>query len=218
VLRDVACARGGRLLFEHLDLVVPAGGAVWLRGANGRGKTSLLRIACGLAAPAAGEVAWPADARPGAARDPDERAPTPLYLGHASALNGELTVVEALGFLARIHGGAPTPADVAAALEALGLPRRQHGLEVRRLSQGQRRRAALARLALAPARATWLLDEPFDALDVDGVARVESRIAAHRADGGAVLFTSHRAPGDVGGPVVSFDLDAFVASAAGASA
>jgi heme exporter protein A len=194
-LRDVACRRGGRLLFEHLDLVVPAGGCTWLRGGNGRGKTSLLRIACGLARPEAGEVAW------------HPVADAPLYLGHASALGGELTTAEALDFLARVHGAAPTRAEVAGALEALGLPRRLHGAEVRRLSQGQRRRAALARLALAGSPALWLLDEPFDALDVDGVARVEGLVAAHRARGGAVLFTSHRPPGDLGGPAAEVDLD-----------
>lgn len=194
-LRGVAVRRGERRLLEDLDLWLAPGGAAWLRGGNGRGKTSVLRLAAGLALPEAGVVER-ADVAP------------PLYVGHATALNADLSAREALDFLARLHGAAPAPDALSAALDALGLPRRLHGTPVRRLSQGQRRRVALARLALDPPRPLWLLDEPFDALDAEGAARVEALVAAHRARGGALLFTSHRAPGDAMGPVDVLDLDA----------
>ncbi len=195
-LRGVAYRRGDRLLFSDVDLAVGPGGCTWVRGGNGVGKTSLLRIAAGLAAPAAGQVL-----RDGGVR--------PLVVGHANALNADLSAAEALAFLARVQGAPTARGDVTRALDALGLARAAHGAPVGRLSQGQRRRVALARLALAPSAALlWLLDEPFDALDADGIARVEARVADHRAAGGGVVLTSHRALSGpaLGGPVELLDL------------
>lgn len=193
---DLACARGGRVLFADLQFELRPGQLVWLRGANGRGKTTLLRVAAGLAAPAAGRVA---------------RALPPVYLGHADALKHDLTATEALQFLLRLHGRAAEPAVVQAALLRLGVAGMRDA-PVRTLSQGQRRRVALARLVLEQAPAPWLLDEPYEALDADGVRRVDSLLREHLQRGGCVLMTSHL-PVRLQHPApVEVDLDLFAAA------
>ena len=174
---DLACRRGERMLFRGLNLGLEPGQIMWLRGANGRGKTSLLRLLAGLASPAAGRIE----------RDPQRER---VYLGHANALKDDLTVTESLRFLSRLHGFDTAPAALAAALQRFGLASRRDA-PVRTLSQGQRRRVALARLCLAPPRSLWLLDEPFDALDVEGVAALNLLLSEHAARGGSVLLTSH---------------------------
>jgi len=185
-LVDVACRRGDRILFSGLDETLAPGELLWLRGGNGRGKTSLLRLVAGLAAPERGQVLWD-----GAPTSRNERFATELvYIGHANALKDDLTAAESLAFLARVHGRDPGPAAVRAALARLGLAGRER-TPTRSLSQGLRRRVALARLALEQAPALWVLDEPFDALDVAGTATLHVLLAAHRARGGSVLLTSH---------------------------
>lgn len=185
----LAGVRGGRTLFKNLDFEVGVGQLLWLRGQNGCGKTSLLRLAAGLARPEHGEVLWDGrDARR------VERAGRPLFIGHANALKEDLTLIEALGFLLRIHGRPHDGATLHAALDQLDLNHRRHA-PVRTLSQGQRRRAALARLAVERHASLWILDEPFDALDADGVQRVDGLLRAHLRRGGSVLLTSHLPPG-----------------------
>jgi len=174
---DLACRRGERVLFRHLNFTVAPGQIVWLRGANGRGKTSLLRLLAGLAPPATGHIA----------RDPQRER---VYVGHANALKDDLTVTESLRFLSRLHGFDSVPAALAMALQRFGLASRRDA-PVRTLSQGQRRRVALARLCLAPPHALWLLDEPFDALDAEGVSALNALLAEHAMRGGSVLLTSH---------------------------
>ena len=174
---DLACRRGERILFRGLNLAVRPGEIVWVRGANGQGKTSLLRLLAGLARPEAGRIEHSADR---------ER----IYVGHANALKDDLTVAESLMFLSRLHGF-DTGAEVhERALRHFGLHSRRFA-PVRTLSQGQRRRVALARLCTAPATALWLLDEPFDALDAEGVDALNTLLAEHAARGGSVLLTSH---------------------------
>lgn len=180
-VRDLECRRGDRVLFAPISLDVLAGSIVWIRGANGRGKTTLLRTLAGLSAPAAGTLAW--------AGAPDI-APRPLYLAHANALKDDLTVGESLRFLLHLAGHHVDGRDVDAALERFGMASRKDAF-VRTLSQGQRRRVALARLAAQRELQPWLLDEPFDALDAAGVELLAGIIAQHARRGGAVVLTSH---------------------------
>jgi heme exporter protein A len=166
----VALRRGGRLLLEDLDLVVGAGEAVQVTGPNGSGKSSLIRLAAGLLSAERGKV---------------ERVPASLADDHL-ALDRELPLRRALSFWA---------GDADAAMETLGLAHLAD-VPVRLLSSGQLKRATLARTAGSNAQ-LWLLDEPLNALDGDGAARVAKLVADHRANGGAVLAASHQQlPGD----------------------
>jgi heme exporter protein A len=161
----VALRRGGRLLFEGLDLALGAGEALQVAGPNGSGKSSLIRLAAGLLEAQAGAV---------------ERSPPALVDEHL-ALDRELPLARALGF----WGG-----DVEAAMEAVGIAHLA-AVPVRLLSSGQAKRAALAR-AVASGAALWLLDEPLNALDTEGIGRLAAIIERHRASGGAVLAASHQ--------------------------
>ena len=166
---DVACARGGRMLFEGLNFALEAGGAVLVTGPNGVGKSSLVRVAAGLLDPVSGSV---------------ECGCLPALLSESPALDPELPLAGALGFWASLDGG-----DVAPALAAVGLADLAE-VPVRFLSTGQRRRAAIARV-LASGSKLWLLDEPANGLDAASVTMLEGLIAAHRAAGGAVLVATH---------------------------
>jgi heme exporter protein A len=176
---DLACRRGERILFKGLQLDVHAGQVVWLRGANGRGKTSLLRLLAGLSTPEAGEVSWTGT--------PRQR----VYIAHANALKEDLTVIESLRFLARLHGRADSDEKLDAALALFGMGSRRNAF-VRTLSQGQHRRVALSRLALDVSPTLWILDEPFDALDAEGITTLNGLITRHAASGGSVVLTSHQ--------------------------
>jgi heme exporter protein A len=203
--RALSGQRGERVLFKGLDLALHAGEVIWLRGRNGRGKTTLLRLLAGLSTPAGGEIAF--DGVPLRQAGPAWRA-SMAYIGHANALKDDLSAAEALRFTASLRGAAPEADSVAQALARLGVAGYGRA-PVRTLSQGQRRRVALARLALpAPAR-LWLLDEPFDALDVDGIESLNALLTEHTARGGAVLLTSHQ-PLSLRSPAPStLDLDTF---------
>ena len=184
---DLTCERGGRVLFRRLSVSLRAHDLVRVAGENGSGKTSLLRILCGLLEPAGGEVRWNG-APIRSLREEYSRAL--VFLGHAPAVKGDLSAAENLGFACAL-AGVPAPAErIAAALAAFGLPADR--TPVRRLSQGQRRRAALARLALSADVPLWLLDEPFAALDEAAARRVGEHLAAHAARGGAVAYTTHQ--------------------------
>ncbi|MDE2147234.1 MAG: cytochrome c biogenesis heme-transporting ATPase CcmA [Burkholderiales bacterium] len=187
--RALACRRGRRRLFENLSLALEPGSITWLRGTNGSGKTSLMRILAGLSAPAAGQVLW--DGRPLAEAGRAARDGT-LYIGHANALKDDLTLLESLAYLARLAAWPDPQARAARALQRLGLAG-QRTAAVRTLSQGQRRRGALARLALDESPRAWILDEPYDALDTGATAILSALIAEQAARGGAVLLTSHQA-------------------------
>ena len=185
-LVDVACRRGERVLFTGLHETLAAGELLWLRGGNGRGKTSLLRLVAGLSTPERGQILWDDAPTRGNARFAAEL----VYIAHTNALKDDLTAAESLAFLARVHGRDADAPAIRAALARLGLAGRER-TPTRSLSQGLRRRVALARLALETAPALWVLDEPFDALDVAGTATLHALLAAHRARGGSVLLTSH---------------------------
>ena len=185
---DLACLRGDRRLFRDLSISLQPGRLLRVEGANGSGKTSLLRLLAGLALPAAGEVRW--QGRP-IRRQREAYAQALVYLGHLGGLKDELTPLENLRIEAELCGLPAPAAALSAALEHWGLAR-QAKLPLRVLSAGQKRRAALARLNLAAAP-LWILDEPFNALDVDAVAALGRQIEAHLARGGLAVVTSHMA-------------------------
>lgn len=201
---DLGCQRGNRVLFRGLNLELRAGHATWLRGRNGRGKTSLLRLVAGLGVPESGQVQW--DHTPVRRSTSFQR--DLVYIGHSNALKDDLSVTEALQFLARMHDRPSDTASLHAALERVGIGNRRDAF-VRTLSQGQRRRVALARLALERRAALWVLDEPYDALDTDGIARINSVLREHLSRGGSAMLTSHQHPGADAPPLIEFDLDSL---------
>ena len=202
---SLACQRGERPLFRAVGLALRPGALIWLRGRNGRGKTSLLRLLAGLATPAEGAVLC--DGQP-LRRQPAQWRRHLLYIAHANALKDDLTVGESLDFLGALHGRRPAERDIQAALGTLGIAHLRHA-RARTLSQGQRRRAALARLALPQPPSVWLLDEPFDALDDEGVQALSRLLSGQARRGGSALFTSHQAV-DLRDPVPQvLDLDAY---------
>jgi heme exporter protein A len=187
--RSLHCRRGGRDVFAGLNFTLPAGGALLLTGANGSGKSSLLRLMAGLLKPAAGELLW--DGR-NLAESAEEHAARLHYLGHLDAVKPVLSVVENLRFWAELRSGARVPeAKVTAALDRFALADLAD-LPGRLLSAGQRRRLALARLLAAPAP-LWLLDEPSVGLDHASTGRLAGAIAEHRAGGGRVVIATHTA-------------------------
>ncbi|MDN3568203.1 heme ABC exporter ATP-binding protein CcmA [Paeniroseomonas aquatica] len=178
---NLACLRGERAIFAGLSFTLGLGEAVLLVGANGAGKSSLLRLLAGLLTPAEGRLLWDGE---DALADRAGHAARLRYLSHQDSLKLALTARENLAFFARLWGGTPE-----AALAELGLAPLAE-LPARILSSGQKRRLALARLALAPA-ALWLLDEPTVGLDAASVARLGTLLARHRAAGGMVLAATH---------------------------
>lgn len=195
--------RGERTLFQGLNLQLAGGDVVWLRGRNGRGKTTLLRILAGLTTPAAGEIRLFGQAAAGS----QWRAQL-SYVAHTNALKEDLNATEALAFLTSLGAQTATPVQLKAALTRLGVSDRARAA-VRTLSQGQRRRVALARLALVTTPQLWLLDEPFDALDDQGITTLNALLTEHSQRGGAVLLTSHQALSLREPAVREFSLDPF---------
>ena len=180
----LACARGERRLFADLDFHVAAGGALVVEGANGVGKTSLLRLIAGFLAPASGPIQLQLDV--GILNEGEERGRHVGFLGHQDAVKPQLRVGEQLSFFARLYGA---QGDIGASLERVGLAR-QRELPCRYLSAGQKKRFGLARLMLS-GRDLWLLDEPFAALDTSGRALAGDLMRAHCAEGGIVVAASH---------------------------
>ena len=186
--RDLATTRGDNTLFSGLAFSLVPGALLRVTGANGSGKTSLLRALCGLLLPSAGEVCWNG-ANVRALREEYWR--NLAYIGHADGLKGDLTVAENLAFACALAGLEVPFSRMEAAVESLGLAGRER-LPARALSQGQRRRTALARLAVSEAQPLWILDEPFAALDAQAVETVQSLVSAHLGRGGMVVMTTHQ--------------------------
>jgi len=184
-VENLACVRGDRKLFDGLDFRVQAGQALAVEGANGAGKTSLLRLIAGFLAPAAGRIL--VKTGKGEIDDAEERARLVGWLGHLDGLKPQITVKEQLDFYARLH--AVRDARLEELLAQVGLAR-QAELPCRYLSAGQKRRLALARL-LASARPLWLLDEPFAALDRSGQKLMAHAMERHCGEGGLIIAATH---------------------------
>lgn len=183
----LAAARGGRRLFEGVGFAVNPGGALLCTGANGSGKSSLLRLMVGFGRPAKGVLAWEgADIQ----RDIDAHRANLHLISHADAVKPALKAGEQLGFWMAVAGTTPDPTKIRNALAALGI---DHLVDTpcRFLSAGQRRRLALSRLA-AVTRPLWLLDEPSVGLDAEAISDLKQLIASHREQGGMVVLTSHQ--------------------------
>ncbi|MBB5045546.1 heme exporter protein A [Rhodopseudomonas rhenobacensis] len=179
--RGLRCVRGGREVFADLDFDAVAGEAVAVVGANGAGKTSLLRLIAGLLALAGGSIALEGG-------DSELTLPEQAhYLGHRDALKPSLSVAENLIFWQQFLGG--EPADAQSSLAAVGLGHIAH-LPAAYLSAGQRRRLSLARLT-AVKRPLWLLDEPTSALDAEGQAMFARLMTAHLESGGLLVAATH---------------------------
>jgi len=184
---NLGCARGDHRLFAGLGFSLSPGELMQVQGANGSGKTSLLRTLCGFMMPEAGEIRW---------RGKDIRElggeyfAKLVYLGHHNAIKDELSALENLRINAGLAGVEVDDKQALAALRRMGL-RGKELLPVKVLSQGQRRRVALARLLVAEAP-LWVLDEPLAALDVGAVDLMQELIAEHLSNAGMVIFTTHQ--------------------------
>jgi heme exporter protein A len=184
---NLGCVRGNRRLFRDLNFSLSPGGFLELRGANGGGKTSLLRIICGLATPAEGEVRWNGT---NIRKLREEYFAAIAYVAHLNGVKDELTAMENLLVSERVAGNKLTTTQAGRALEQAGLSNQRH-LAARLLSAGQRRRLALARLLTS--RATlWILDEMLTSLDDAGVELASDLITTHLANGGLTIFATHQ--------------------------
>jgi heme exporter protein A len=201
-VHGLECVRGDLRLFTNLSFSLQGGELLRLRGSNGSGKTSLLRLLCGLLEPAAGGVKWKGE-NIHAQRD-DFNADL-LYLGHHNGIKSELTGFENLRISSSLRGETLSDHQIYDALGEIGLGGRED-LPTQVLSQGQKRRVALARLLLSDA-ALWVLDEPFTALDVDAVAQLGKLIEAHLQKGRMVVYTTHQEVEMRAGAVSEIDLD-----------
>lgn len=183
----LGCTKGGRQLFKNVDCTLTAGQWLYVAGVNGVGKTSLLRMVCGLSSIGAGDILWNGVSIHAQA---DAYHQDLCYLGHLNGLQESMTVEENLTFIAALSGRAIGSGQTQKVLTRFGLRGRSQQL-VRHLSQGQKRRVALSRLALSPAR-LWVLDEPYVAMDEGGVKMLADLIADHLQYGGLAVLTSHQ--------------------------
>ena len=201
-LADIEIRRGEAPLLSGVNLTLAEGEALFIAGRNGSGKSTLLRTICGLERPERGEILW--QGRPVSSGDEGFLREL-LYIGHRNGLRDALTAVENLTLFLGLAGRSGENAILYDALDRFGLLELAER-PVRMLSQGQGRRVALCRLLLPPRRRVWVLDEPYTSLDAPTMTLLDSLIAAHLQQGGAVLVASHHQH-DVGYPCRSLQLE-----------
>ncbi len=182
---NLGCERDERVLFDQLSLTVGSGMLMQIQGANGSGKTTVLRILAGLNSEYTGTVSW--QGKP-CRQVQQEFQQALFYLGHAPAINRTLTPLQNLRWFCALHGFSDDVA-IHTALQELGLAG-YADIPCHQMSAGQQRRVSLARLSLTTAP-LWIMDEPFTALDRQGVSELEARIDRHAKNGGAVILTTH---------------------------
>jgi heme exporter protein A len=192
--RQLSCIRGDRPLFSDVSLRISSGEGLHIRGENGVGKTSLLRLLVGLAKPEVGSVLWNNQT---ISEDRVSFHQSLLYMGHRDGLKEELTAVENLQMYAALDGKSLPIENALLALQRFGL-RGRETLPVHYLSAGQKRRVLMARMLTRQAK-LWILDEPFNALDVKAIAQLGQLMTEHLASGGLLVFTSHQ---EIGTPNV----------------
>ena len=184
---DLSAVRGERLLFKQLNFSLKNGTVLYLQGANGTGKTTLLRMLCGLSKPYSGVINWCGNNINDLAEEFHQHV---VYIGHLPGIKEDLTALENLQFSLALTGELFNLAQANEVLNMLGLARGLH-LPTRMLSQGQKRRVALARLWLQDLP-LWILDEPFTALDVDATKLLKQKIERFANAGGMVVLTTHQ--------------------------
>lgn len=185
---DLSVAKRDRLLFENVNFTIDKGDLLYIKGPNGAGKTSLLRVLTGLVEADQGEVKFSGN---NISDDRELYHRKLIYFGHNLGVNSTLSAVENLIFWCNLHGVEVVLTEIYALLAFLNLV----GLEdlpLGNLSAGQQRRVALARFWLKRNATLWILDEPFTALDVDGIELLSGRLREHLAQQGAVIMTSHQ--------------------------
>ncbi len=185
-IHDLACVRDDRILFENLNFSLDTGQLLHINGHNGSGKTSLLRILCGLSLPESGDILWQGQA----IEDQYDAYLRELnYIGHHPGIKADLSALENLKMAQSMSAQPILGVDLDEVLDKVGL----YGFEdipARQLSAGQKRRVALARLWVGSAK-LWVLDEPFTALDKKGIKMVEDKLLEHADKGGIAILTSH---------------------------
>jgi heme exporter protein A len=187
-LQNLACIRGGKTLFTDLSVALEPGHLLRITGSNGAGKSSLLRMLCGLLTPSMGSIQWGSNS---INADRDFFHTQLIYLGHTPALKGDLSAEENIIAAGSLSGDVITSSMARAALVSSGLGHLTSKL-ARTFSQGQKQRVALARLQLAQDKPLWLLDEPFNALDQDANEALQALIQGHLIRGGMVALSSHQ--------------------------
>lgn len=185
--KNLKFSRGNHKLFENLNFSVNEGGLLLVSGPNGSGKTSLLRLLCGISVPDEGEISWNGT---GIRSLGEDYYRIMTYLGHLSGVKDDLTAIENLRISCALAGNEIDQEKAKEALGKIGLAGKEM-LPAKVLSQGQRRRVALARLLVTHTK-VWILDEPLTALDVNAVDMIRQLLEHNLSRGGVVVMTTHQ--------------------------